>query len=220
MTLPPIATRRRLSFFWAGLPLFTIGCHVVLGGFEMDEQGLAEPPPALGTGGQPPSSTGGASGQGPPGEVCEMPGVRRCSDAKLELCVGGQWQEEHVCRTPDHCDVSLGRCLGCVEGESRCAGAKAQQLCDTTTEQWAPQTDCGVGWRCDEDRGQCVKCDPGEGVCQGSGPNPTLLCQCAADRLHFEPVTCATRCVEMGAFDACEGGEGVREGPLQLCERI
>ena len=221
MTLLRILPRRWPRLFLAGFPLFAIGCQAVLGGFEIDEQSSGEPPTfVFGTGGQSESSTGGASGQGSSGEACEVPGVRRCSEAKLELCVGGRWQQETVCRTANHCDVSLGRCLGCVVGESRCAGAKAQQVCDTTTEQWAPQTDCDVGWRCDENRGQCVKCDPGEGVCQDSGPSPILLCQCAADRLHWEPVTCATRCVEMGAFDACEGGQGVREGPLALCERI
>jgi hypothetical protein len=100
-----------------------------------------------------------------------------------------------------------------VEG---CAGAKAQQLCDTTTEQWAPQTACEVGWTCDENRGQCVKCDPLDGVCVA----PNVLCQCAEDRLHWEPVSCATVCQDMGASDRCEGGAGVREGALELCEGI
>lgn len=217
MTLTPTAPRQRLKPFLAGLPLLAMGCQVVLGGFDVDEQGLGGPAASvLSTGGQPASSTGGASGQGPPGEVCEVPGVSRCSGVKLESCVGGQWKEQSVCRTEDHCDVSLGRCLGCVEGESRCAGAKAQQLCDTTTEQWAPQTDCGVGWSCDETLGRCLKCAPLEGVCVGT----SVLCQCAEDRLHFEPVSCTTVCQDMGLFDRCEGGAGVREGSLQLCERI
>jgi hypothetical protein len=214
MTLPPIAPRRRLRLFLAGLPLFAMGCQVVLGSFEVDEQGSGEPPiTVFGTGGQSVSSTGGASGQG---EACDVPGVRRCSDAKLELCVGGQWQEQTVCRTASHCSVALGRCLGCVEGESRCAGAKAQQLCDATTEQWAPQTACDVGWRCDENRGQCLRCDPLEGVCVSA----SVLCQCAEDRQHWEPVSCATVCKDMGAFDLCEGGQGVREGAPELCESI
>ena len=186
------------------------GCQVVFGDFETTNVG--SDPPSLGSGGRVASGAGGGSPQNP----CEMEGLRRCEGQALQACINGQWAAERECSTPDHCDAALGRCRVCLDQESRCLGDKTQQHCDPETGDWGTEQACESGWSCDSERGECLRCQPLEGVCIG----PAMLCRCAADRLHWEPVTCATTCEQNGLLDYCADEDGEPSGSLDLCKNI
>jgi hypothetical protein len=201
---------------WSGpllgaVSLGAVACQAVFGDFEVgDEPGAVS---QGGNAGQPTQS--GGSGLVAPA-ACEAGDAPRCSGDRLEVCERGQWQLESQCQSPQHCDATAGRCLLCIDGETRCDGERSEQACEPESESWSASRSCAAGWLCDPEQGRCLRCAPGEGVCAGSG----AVCLCAEDRLSWEPVNCAIACDNNGNFDACRNGETTGAGLPQLCENI
>jgi hypothetical protein len=161
---------------WA-LVLFSVGCQVVFGDFTLE-------PGAGGTaaaaGGSSPDASGGTNAGGSSAvssttggtpDTCTGAPLYACSGAQVLKCVANNWQVSETCTAPLSCSASLGTCVACYTGQTRCTQTDVGTLtgnaetCSRTQMGWDPVS-CAKGCTVVDGKNDiCANCTSGDTVC-------------------------------------------------------
>ncbi len=144
------------------------------------------------------------------GAPCE-PGQQRCNGEQLEACSDDQlgWVALEQCASAALCqsgaEPGTAACLppSCSEGEFRCAGSGALQVCNPELTGFNNVAQCATAALCDAEQGRCEApaCNPGQHACTPAGE--LLLCNDA--RSGFRAQQPAIICSETETCDAVRG---------------
>ncbi len=178
----------------AGLGILCLvgACHLVVGDFELGEDGGG-----AGSGGSGIGETGGQANGGCASDTVQCVGnvLQRCNSE------GSGWDNAAVCASEALCDAVQGTCLApdCAIGEWRCQDAELQ-TCNGTRDGWLTILSCPSAGHCSAGSGTCaaVPCEAGELQCSSA-----VLQRCREDRSGWDDVdTCASAAL----CDAVDGG--------------
>jgi hypothetical protein len=127
--------------------LLVVGCHKVLGHFEVDDSKF--------------EGAQGGSGSTPVEGICED-GERQCAGPVLQSCNAARngWTNEIVCATAALCNATAGACseATCDADTFRCNDAVLQE-CNGTRDGWLDRENCISAAHCSA-AGNCMDAPP------------------------------------------------------------
>lgn len=138
-----------------------------------------------------------------------VPGVGRCTGARLEVCSkdGLAFELKATCESASLCNASAAACTksACLAGSKTCAG-NVLRACNADQTGFEDEKQCGAGL-CDNVGQQCDVCVAGAAKCEGN-----VVQTCNEDGQSHKTTACsgqtshcvgAGKCVECAATTDC-----------------